>query len=84
MSKAVEITNIDIIHTVIANTVETTDDTDVSIVIDDVTPIISPMVLQRFSENIHTKHLITDGKNTTNIARITNTPAPVPRRFMLH
>lgn len=76
-------TNTDIMHTVIANTVETTDDTDDSIDIGDDTPIISPIVLHKLNENIHIRQRNIEGKNTTRIAKITKTPAPVLNRFIL-
>jgi len=83
MSKAVEIMNTAITDTTTANTVETTECIEDKIFIDTVADKSCDTDLHKEMENIHITHRAIIGKNTTKIARITKTPAPVRNRLML-
>ena len=73
MSKAVEIIKIAIIHTVIANTVDTTEHTDAIRPTGVFTDIVCAIDLHTLSANNQATHLIIVGTNTTNIgSRINN------------
>lgn len=68
---------------IIANMVDITDETDESKLQGVVTPTVCAIALQRFIDISHIRHRITDGKKTISIARITNTPTPLRKRFIL-